>query len=87
MQSTMDFTRLNRLLANSSYRELGLRAKEYLKYQNSTGEEQDLAEITMYNSMVSFLQDLGMEQQQAEEYCNNRDHLTELAQYINSILG
>ena len=83
----MDFTRLNRLLANSSYRELGLRAKEYLQYQNSVGEEQDLAEITMYNSMVNFLQDLGMEQQQAEEYCNDRDHLTELAQYISSILG
>ena len=83
----MDFTRLNRLLANSSYRELGLRAKEYLQYQNSVGEEQELAEITMYNSMVNFLQDLGMEQQQAEEYCNDRDHLTELAQYISSILG
>ncbi len=87
MQSSMDFTRLNRLLANSSYRELGLRAKEYLQYQNSVGEEQELAEITMYNSMVNFLQDLGMEQQQAEEYCNDRDHLTELAQYISSILG
>ncbi len=87
MQSSMDFTRLNRLLANSSYQELGLRAKEYLQYQNSVGEEQELAEITMYNSMVSFLQDLGMEQQQAEEYCNERDHLTELAQYISSILG
>ena len=83
----VDFTKLNRLLASSSYRELGLRAKEYLKYQNSGGEEQDLAEITMYNCMVSFLQDLGMEQEQAEEYCSNLDHLTELAQYISSILG
>ncbi len=83
----MDFTRLNRLLANSSYRELGLRAKEYLQYQNSSGEEQHLAEIIMYNCMVSLLQDLGMEQQPAEKYCNKRDHLTELAQYISSILG
>ena len=87
MQWRMDFARLNRLLADSSYRELGLRVKEYLQYQNSSGEERDLAEITMYNCMVILLQDLGMEQQQAEEYCNNRDHLTELAQYISSILG
>ena len=83
----MDFAKLNRLLASSSYRELGLRAKEYLKYQKNGGEEQDLAEITMYNCMVSFLQDLGMEQEQAEEYCSNHEHLTELAQYISSILG
>ena len=87
MHCDMDFTRLNRLLANSSYHELRLRAKEYLQYQSSGSEEQDLAEITMYNCMVGLLQDLGMEQQQAEEYCNNHDHLTELAQYISSILG
>ena len=41
----------------------------------------------MYNSMVSFLWDMGMEQKQAEEYCINLDNLTELAQYISSILG
>ena len=83
----MNFTRFNRLLANSTYRELRLRAKEYLQYINAGGEEQDLAEVTMYNSMVSFLKDLGMEQQQAEDYCDNADNLTELAQYISSILG
>ncbi len=83
----MDLTRLNRLLANSSYHELQLRAKEYLQYQNNGGESQDLAEIAMYNCMVVLLQDLGMAQKQAEEYCNNRDNLTELAQYISSILG
>ena len=83
----MDFSQLNRLIANSTYRELGLRAKEYLQYQNYGGEEQDLAEVTMYNCTVSLLQDLGMEQQQAEAYCNNRDRLIELAQYISSILG
>ena len=87
MQCDMDLTRLNRLLDSSSYHELGLRAKEYLQDQNSSSEEQHLAEITMYNCMVILLQDLGMEQQQAEEYCNNRDHLTELARYISSILG
>ena len=83
----MDFTRFNRLLANSTYRELRLRAKEYLQYLNAGGEEQDLAEITMYNCMIGFLKDLGMEQQQAEDYCDNDDNLTELAQYISSILG
>lgn len=83
----MDFTRLNRLLASSTYRELGLRAKEYLQYQNVGGEEQYLAEVTMYNCMVGFLKDLGMEQQQAEEYCEKQDNLTELAYYISSILG
>lgn len=83
----MDFTKLNRLLANSTYHELGLRAKEYLKYQNSGGEQQNLAEDVMYNSMVSFLQDLGMERKKAEQYCDNKDNLTELAQYISSILG
>ena len=83
----MDFAKFNRLLASSTYRELGLRAKEYLQYFNSGGEEQYLAEITMYNCMVGFLQDLGMKQQQAEDYCDNTDNLTELAQYISSILG
>lgn len=81
----MDFSQLNRLIANSTYRELGLRAKEYLRYLNAGGEEQDLAEITMYKCMVSLLKDLGMEQQQAEKYCDNADNLTELAQYISSI--
>ena len=83
----MDFTRLNKLLADSSYHELRLRAKEYLKYLNAGGEEQHLAEIALYNCMVGFLQDIGMEQKQAEEYCTNLDNLTELAQYISSILG
>ncbi|MBE9168400.1 hypothetical protein IQ238_13055 [Pleurocapsales cyanobacterium LEGE 06147] len=46
-----------------------------------------LAEVTMYNCMVGFLRDLGMGQKQAEQYCNNIDNLTELAQYISSILG
>ncbi|MDJ0536212.1 MAG: hypothetical protein QNJ70_27600 [Xenococcaceae cyanobacterium MO_207.B15] len=83
----MDFTQLSRLLANSTYHELGLRAKEYLQYQNAGGEEQHLAEVTMYKCMVSLLKDLGMEQKQAEKYCDNLDNLTELAQYISSILG
>ena len=83
----MDFAQLERLLANSTYYELGLRAREYLQYQNCGGEEEYLAEVTMYNCTVSFLQDLGMEQQQAEAYCNNSDRLTELAQYISSILS
>ena len=83
----MDFARFNRMLASSTYRELRLRAKEYLQYCNCGGEEQYLAEITMYNCMVAFLKDLGMKQQQAEDYCNNPDNLTELAQYISSILG
>ena len=83
----MDFTRFNRLLASSTYRELGLRSKEYLQYLNAGGEEQRLAEVTMYNCMVSFLKDLGMKQRQAEGYCEERDNLIELAQYISSILG
>ncbi|MBE9044846.1 hypothetical protein IQ255_10580 [Pleurocapsales cyanobacterium LEGE 10410] len=83
----MDFSQLKKLIANSTYRELGLRAKEYLQYQNADGEEQDLARITMYNCMVGFLKDLGMEQQQAEAYCDREDNLAELAQYISSILG
>ena len=41
----------------------------------------------MYNCMVGFLKDLGMERKQAEEYCDKRDNLTELAHYISSILG
>lgn len=82
----MDFSRLQRLIANSTYRELGLRAKEYLYYRDG-GAEQQLARVTMYNCMVSLLQDLGMGQQQAEAYCDDEDHLTELAQYISSILG
>lgn len=80
-------SQLTRLIANSTYRELGLRAREYLQYQNAGSEEKDLAQITMYNCMVGFLKDLGMEQQQAEAYCNREDNLIELAQYISSILG
>lgn len=83
----MDFSQLQRMIANSTYRELGLRAREYLEYQNCGGEEQDLAETTMYNCMVDFLIDLGMQPQQAEEYCSDSDLLTELAQYISSIIG
>ncbi|MGV2828948.1 hypothetical protein [Myxosarcina sp. GI1(2024)] len=83
----MNFTRFSRLLANSTYHELGLRAREYLQYLNSGGEEQYLAEATMYNCMVGFLNDMGMERNRAEEYCDNIEHLTELAQYISSILG
>ena len=83
----MDFTRFNRLLASSTYRELELRSKEYLQYINASGEEQDIAEATMYNCMVCFLKDLGMKQQQAEDYCDDNDNLIELAQYISSILG
>lgn len=83
----MDFSQLTRLIATPTYRELGLRAREYLQYQNAGNEERDLAQITMYNCMVGFLKDLGMEQQQAEAYCDREDNLTELAQYISSILG
>ena len=82
----MDLSQLQRLVANSTYRELKLRAKEYLHYQDGS-EEQQLAQITMYNCMVGLLKDLGMGQQQAERYCDNEDHLLELAQYISSILG
>ncbi|HEY9771985.1 MAG TPA: hypothetical protein V6C71_26370 [Coleofasciculaceae cyanobacterium] len=83
----MDFSRLERLIASSTYRELGLRAREYLQYQNYGGEEQHLAKVIMYNCMVSLLKDLGMRQHQAEVYCDDEDNLTELAQYISSILG
>ncbi|MEM7592612.1 MAG: hypothetical protein AAF383_14000 [Cyanobacteria bacterium P01_A01_bin.83] len=83
----MDFTKFYRLLASPTYHELRLRAKEYLQYLNVGDEEQYLAEITMYNCMVSFLEDLGMKRQQAEDYCEERDNLTELAYYISSILG
>ena len=83
----MDFARLSRLSASSTYRELGLRAKEYLYYQNASSEEQYLAEVTMYNCMVKFLKDMGMDRDLAEEYCDKQDNLIELAQYISSILG
>ena len=83
----MDFSQLTKLTADSSYRELRLRAKEYLQYQNACSAARDLAQITMYNCMVDFLQDLGMERQQAEAFCDREDNLTELAQYISSILG
>ncbi|MEM7593248.1 MAG: hypothetical protein AAF383_17335 [Cyanobacteria bacterium P01_A01_bin.83] len=83
----MDLTKFNRLLASFTYRELGLRSKEYLQYHDAVGEEQDLAEAIMYNSMVGFLKDLGMKQQQAEDYCEDNNNLLELAQYISSILG
>lgn len=83
----INFSQLNRLLDDSTYHELGLRAKEYLQYLNSDTEKKHLAETTLYNSIVNLLKDLGMEQRQAEEYCDVDDNLTELAQYISSILG
>ena len=82
----MDFEKISRLIASSTYRELALRAKEYLYYRDG-GVEQELAEITMYNCTLSFLTDLGMERHSAAAYCDNEDNLTELAQYISSILG
>ncbi|MGF1481852.1 MAG: hypothetical protein ACFB4I_20615 [Cyanophyceae cyanobacterium] len=78
---------MSRLTVNSTYYELKLRSQEYLHYQTIGGEQQHLAEVTMYNCMVGFLQDLGMGRPQAEQYCNDAANLTELAQYISSILG
>lgn len=84
--SQLNFAQFNSLLATATYIELGLRAKEYLQYLNTDGDEQYLAETTLYNCLVAFLKDLGMEEDQAQKYCDNSDNLSELAQYISSIL-
>ncbi len=76
-----------RLMLNSTYRELQLRTSEYLQYRNTTQEEQQLAEDTLYNTMVSFLQDMGIQRLEAEQFCENLDNLTELSMRIYSILG
>ncbi len=76
-----------RLLANSTYWELRLRASEYLQYRNTDSEEQQLAEDVFYNTMVNFLQDLGMPKGEAEQFCEDFDNLTELSLRISSILG
>ncbi|MGB3534503.1 MAG: hypothetical protein WBA13_13430 [Microcoleaceae cyanobacterium] len=75
------------LLLNSTYRELQLRTSEYLQYRNTGSEEQQLAEDTLYNTVISFLQDMGMPQAEAEQFCESLDNLTELSLRISSILG
>ncbi len=82
-----DFAAGQRLLLNSTYRELKLRTTEYLRYRNTGWEEQQLAEDTLYNIMVCFLQDLGMQMGEAEQFCEDLDNLTELSLRICSILG
>lgn len=88
--SQLNFAQFNSLLATATYTELGLRAKEYLQYLNTDGEEQYLAETTLettlYNCLVAFLKDLGMEEDQAQKYCDNSANLSQLARYISSIL-
>jgi hypothetical protein len=75
------------LLANSMYRELKLRTTEYLHYRNAGWEEQQLAEDTLYNVMVCFLQDVGMPELEAERFCEDLDNLTELSLRICSRLS
>jgi hypothetical protein len=74
------------LFANYTYRELQLRVSEYLLYCNTESEEQQLAEDTLYNVMVSFLQDIGMSPTAAEQFCENSDNLIEFSLRIRSIL-
>lgn len=82
-----NFATGQRLLLNSTYRELKLRTAEYLQYRNTGREEQQLAEDTLYNIMVCFLQDMGMQTLAAEQFCEDLDNLTELSLRICSILG
>ncbi|MGB3404710.1 MAG: hypothetical protein WBA77_18645 [Microcoleaceae cyanobacterium] len=74
------------LLADYIYRELQLRVSEYLLYCNTESEEKKLAEDTLYNTLVSFLLELGMPQTAAEQFCEDSDNLIELSLRISSIL-
>ena len=83
----LNWIAISKLTASSTYRELQLRTTEYLQYGQGIGETQQLAEDTLYNTLVSFLWDMGMPRTEAEQFCENPDNLTELAMRINSILG
>jgi hypothetical protein len=82
-----DFAAGQRLLLNSTYRELKLRTAEYLQYRHANSEERQIAEDTLYNVMVCFLQDMGMQTLEAEQFCEDLDNLTELSLRMSSILS
>ncbi|QQE67269.1 hypothetical protein GFS31_39820 [Leptolyngbya sp. BL0902] len=83
---------LQRLTQDATYRDLALRCQEFLYYHDHAprlghDEHRQLAEDTLYNLLVEYLIGTGMPRPQAEQFCNQRDHLVELALRIASILG
>jgi hypothetical protein len=85
----MLITSLEFLAHSATYRELALRCQEFLYYHriSTNSDSRQLAEDMLYNLLVEYMVHAGVPREKAEDYCNNRDHLTELAMRMSSILG
>ncbi len=79
---------LQYLTSDATYQDLALRCQEYLHYQQrGWADQRELAEDMLFNLLVEYLVKVGMPRPQAENFCAQRDNLTELALRISSILG
>ncbi|MGF1568952.1 MAG: hypothetical protein ACFCVD_12930 [Nodosilinea sp.] len=79
---------LHGLTRDSTYQDLALRCQEFLYYQRHGRDDQyQLAEDMLFNRLVEYLVSTGLPRSQAEDFCANVDHLTEMALRISSTLG
>ena len=85
----MDASVVHFLLSPITYRELALRSREFLDYQQpqADADERQIAEASFFNLMVEYVSHAGMPRHEAEEFCDDPDNLTELAMRICSTLG
>jgi hypothetical protein len=76
------------LTHDATYQDLALRCQEYLHYeQRGWADQRQLAEDMLFNLLVEYLVKAGVPRPQAEDFCTERDNLTELALRISSTLG
>lgn len=85
----MIVTTLQFLTVDATYHELALRCQEFLHYQqhHRGSELRQLAEDMLFNLVVEYMVHAGVPRENAEQYCNDNDNLTELAMRIGSVLG
>jgi hypothetical protein len=84
----MIVSRLQYLTRDATYQDLALRCQEYLYYQQrGWADQRQLAEDMLFNLLVEYLVKAGVPRPQAEDFCTERDNLTELALRISSTLG
>ncbi|MBE9112710.1 hypothetical protein IQ273_25290 [Nodosilinea sp. LEGE 07298] len=76
------------LTSDATYHDLALRCQEYLHYQQrGWADQRELAEDMLFNLLVEYLVEAAVPRPQAEQFCTDRDNLTELAMRISSTLG
>lgn len=88
----MIVSHLQSLTQDATYHDLALRCQEFLYYHDCAplsdqADQRQIAEDALYNLLVEYLIATGMPRPQAEQFCNQADHLIELALRISSILG